>query len=202
MIHQPGLGVGGHCIPVYPYFMINDAAPDEVALARSARVINDRMPKFALDSIRDHLDEITDRRALVIGLSYRANVKESAFSMTYRLVEELERRGFTVSVCDPLFTDDEIRDRGLTPQRIEDLESYPVVVVQAFHSLFHDLPIEFLQRASIIVDGRADLSPLIEPSSEQVHFRIGSALSPDSSHGEAHATMAMTWNNGHDGLVR
>lgn len=176
MIHEPGIGVGGHCIPVYPYFMINNATDGEVQLARTAREINDAMPRYALESVRDKLNDLEDNRALVLGLSYRANVKESAFSMTHRIVQELESEGIQVDVCDPLFTDDEIRARGLNPVSLMRLKNYPIIVVQAFHDEFKSVPSEVFNSACIVIDGRGDLADQLQKAHNLTYLRIGTPI--------------------------
>jgi nucleotide sugar dehydrogenase len=173
MIHEPGIGVGGHCIPVYPYFMINNATGGELQLSRAARTINDHMPRYALDLVKEQLDRMDDRRAVILGLSYRANVKEAAFSMTHIIAEELERDGVKVDVCDPMFTDDEIRARGLTPVGLDAIENYPIVVVQAFHEAFRELPEGAFQNAKLILDGRGDLDPATVGGASVRFLRIG-----------------------------
>lgn len=175
-IHQPGIGVGGHCIPVYPYFMINNAHEDEVRLARQAREINDGMSRFAISTLSEPLSRIDDKRAVVLGLSYRANVKESAFSIAFYLVGALQEAGFSVDVCDPMFTDDEIRARGLNPVTIESVDSYPVVAIQALHDDLIPFRDTGFPRACVVIDGRSDLGETGAVNEKQVYFRVGSPL--------------------------
>lgn len=173
MIHEPGIGVGGHCIPVYPYFMINNATDDELQLSRQARAINDGMPRYALDQLKPELNAIDDKRALILGLSYRANVKEAAFSMTHRIAAELEEAGVHVQVCDPLYSKEEVRRMGLHPVNIDELGNYPIIVIQAFHDEFGVLPPKFYQSAQLVIDGRGDLDSQIIRVLDDRYFRIG-----------------------------
>lgn len=156
-IHVPGIGVGGHCIPVYPYFMIGNAEEDEIRLARVARQINDEMPFRVLEDIAPNLHQISDKRAIVIGLSYRANVKESAFSVAFSVVTALERLGFAVAIHDAHYTDEEVRALGLTPAAEAAIDDFPVVVVQALHHELEYRRTFGFPNARIVVDGRRDL---------------------------------------------
>jgi nucleotide sugar dehydrogenase len=102
---QPGIGVGGHCTPVYPYFLIENfkQAGLDFTLARQSRSINDQMADYAVSLIKD---KVKNKKALLLGLSFRPNVKEDALS------EVLLRSGFEVMVHDIEFSQEEIAERG------------------------------------------------------------------------------------------
>src|SRR5207237_1341024 len=82
--HAPGVAVGGHCIPVYPRFLL--AGAPQARLPRVAREINEAMPSYAVDL----LGEVAGRRVLVLGVTYRGGVKETAFSGALALRDELQ----------------------------------------------------------------------------------------------------------------
>ena len=92
-IHQPGVGVGGHCIPVYPHFLFNDE-PD-LRLPPLAREINEGMAAFAVDVIEDRIGSLDGQPVLVLGIAYRGDVNEDAFSSAFRLRDELRAAGAT-----------------------------------------------------------------------------------------------------------
>ena len=72
-IHQPGISVGGHCIPVYPHlYLISDT---EASIVRQARIVNKNMPKFFTQLLLDNVGEITGKQILVLGVTYRPNAK-------------------------------------------------------------------------------------------------------------------------------
>lgn len=185
-IHEPGVGVGGHCIPVYPYFLLNQAAPGELRLAGAARSINDSMASYATSLIETTLGSLAGRCVVILGLAYRANVKEAAYSSSLRLVHELERRGARVLVHDPLFSAAEIAARGATPLEDLPLDGIDAIVVQAFHDQYRAIPAAFFQNASVVIDGRGDLDPnALALSGRTVYIRIGRPsehfAEPDSS---------------------
>jgi UDP-N-acetyl-D-mannosaminuronate dehydrogenase len=72
--------VGGHCIPVYPHFLLADASKDELGLVRGGRHTNDSMAHSSIDALAAALGGLRGRRVLVLGASYREDVKEMAFS--------------------------------------------------------------------------------------------------------------------------
>src|SRR6185295_15091092 len=73
-IHQPGIAVGGHCIPVYPHFYLAGDPTAEVPAA--ARRVNDAMPAYAVARLGEHLGSLDGLTIAVLGLAYRGGVKE------------------------------------------------------------------------------------------------------------------------------
>lgn len=118
-IHAPGPGVGGHCIPVYPYFLAAPETPAsllvETELAASARRINDGMAHYTVDRLASAIGSLEGLTVVVLGLSYRAGVKEHRHSSAFGLAAALTAHGATALVHDPLYTADEVRVLGLTP---------------------------------------------------------------------------------------
>ena len=101
-IHQPGLGVGGHCIPVYPHFLL-DRAP-ELELVALARKVNDGQVDVALDVMTETLGGLDGRTVLVLGVTYRHGVKELAYSRALPLIDGLLEGGARTLAFDPLLT--------------------------------------------------------------------------------------------------
>lgn len=118
-LHVPGVGVGGHCLPVYPYLLASRAeeAGVKLKLIKLARKINESMPRHALRLAAEALRECgkTFRRAkiAVLGLAYRANVKETRGSPALELAKLAEKRGARVTVFDPKYTLSEVEAMGL-----------------------------------------------------------------------------------------
>ncbi len=103
-ILEPGPGVGGHCISVDPWFLVGDY-PLEAKLIRAAREINDSMPAFVLERIRDIMAEkgMTDfARVGLYGLTYKENVDDTRESPTLQLLQLMEEKDLCpVQVYDP-----------------------------------------------------------------------------------------------------
>jgi UDP-N-acetyl-D-glucosamine dehydrogenase len=150
-IHRAGIGVGGHCIPVYPWFFIGQASRSR--LAKAARVINDSMPAYALSRLRELIGLPEGRKVLILGLAFRGNVREDTLSMAYPLATLLQKAGAEVRVHDPLFTPDEIRARGLAPG--DPGEGWAdALIVQADHDEYRRLSPETIPGSPALVDGR------------------------------------------------
>lgn len=116
-ILEPGL-VGGHCIPVYPWFLINEF---DVPLAKSAVSVNEGMVDFVVGEVKKRGAKVVG----IVGVSWREGVKELRFSRAVDLVKELVKKKYSVVVFDPRFSSDEIA--GLGAKKVDSLKSADVV---------------------------------------------------------------------------
>lgn len=90
-LHSPSIGVGGHCIPVDPWFII-DIDPSKAQLLRTARHINDARPQQFAERILSYLETVSKRETIVLlGLSYKANVDDMRESPAIELVDRLAK---------------------------------------------------------------------------------------------------------------
>ena len=156
-VHDPGIGVGGHCVPVNPWFLINGLGP--APLAELARSINDGMPSQAVRLLERALGGVSGRTILILGLAYRANVKESYHSAALLLAEALSRAGATALVHDSLYSSEEIAAHGLTPTSLEPPPAVDAVVIQAYHDEYRSLDFSSVPGCQVVLDGRNVLSP-------------------------------------------
>jgi nucleotide sugar dehydrogenase len=155
-IHQPGVGVGGHCIPVYPYFLLEGA--EEAQLPQAARRINDAMARYAVERLARALGELSGRTVLILGLSYRPNIKEAAYSSTLLLARELAAAGARVLVHDPHYSADEIGRFGLKAPAAFPPAHTDALIIQASHDEYRDLDLASFPGCSVVLDGRNALS--------------------------------------------
>jgi len=158
-LHRPSIGVGGHCIPVYPHFLLADATDGELELPRAGRAVNDHMVDVAITSLEKVLGTLRDRRILVLGASYREDVKELAFSTAIPLVQRLREKGADVDLYDPLYRPEELQSLGAN---VIDVGSNShldadAVVVQALHTSMRDLDWSRLRGVKAVFDGRGAL---------------------------------------------
>jgi nucleotide sugar dehydrogenase len=164
-IHQPGIAVGGHCIPVYPLFYLwNDPA---ATIVKAAREANAAMPEYAVSILASEMGSLSGVKVTVLGISYRGGVKESAFSGVFPTVEALKKMGATALVHDPMYSDDEIKALGFTPYRFG--TAVDGVILQADHAEYKSLSTASFPGARVIVDGRRALIP---ENFKDVMFRV------------------------------
>jgi UDP-N-acetyl-D-glucosamine dehydrogenase len=156
-IHRPGVAVGGHCIPVYPRFYL--AGNPSALLPAVAREVNEGMPAYAVDLLAGELGtDLAGRRVLILGITYRGAVKETAFSGAFALRRELERRGAEPVASDPLYGPEELASLGFTAWDGGEVDA---AIIQADHAAYSQLRPEDLPRAQAVIDGRGilDASP-------------------------------------------
>jgi len=154
-IHQPGISVGGHCIPVYPQlYLWND---EDASIVSQARAANEAMPIRSVDLIEQAHGDLTGQRVVVFGLAFRGGVKETAFSGTFPLVAELVARGAEVTVHDPLHSDAELGTYDFVAYQSGD--PVDVAVIHTDHSEYRGLTKDDLPEVRTILDGRALTKP-------------------------------------------
>jgi nucleotide sugar dehydrogenase len=156
-IHQPGVGVGGHCIPVYPHFLFND--DPELRIPPLAREINEGMAGFAVALARERLGSLDGVPVLVLGIAYRADVREDAFSSAFRLRDELRAAGAKVYAHDPFFEPAHLEQMGFRPFDLDAPRDVALAILQAGHAAYHDLDPSALPGLRLFVDGRNALDP-------------------------------------------
>jgi len=153
-IHRPGVAVGGHCIPVYPRFYL--AGDPGARLPAVARDVNAAMPGYAVELLAGALGGLAGERVLVLGVTYRGDVKETAFSGALPLRDELAARAAIPVAADPLLDDAELAALGFEPW-----DGSPVAgaILQADHAAYRELRGPDVPGARAIVDGRGVLDP-------------------------------------------
>lgn len=99
-IHQPGPGVGGHCLAIDPYF-ICAKAPETAKIIRLSRDTNKSMPAYVVDKVGMLLKDIENPKIAAFGVTYKGNVDDVRESPSFEIVEMLKAHGYNVQVYDP-----------------------------------------------------------------------------------------------------
>jgi UDP-N-acetyl-D-mannosaminuronic acid dehydrogenase len=115
-ILQPGPGVGGHCISVDPWFLV-EAAPQLAGLVAKARSVNDEQPRFVVNLLRKELGSLGQRRIAALGLTYKPDVDDVRESPAIEVVRLLLEEGAQLTLYDPLAA-----HVAIAAKRVEDLE--------------------------------------------------------------------------------
>ena len=118
---RPSIGVGGHCTPVYPYFLINSADASGVPqrIAALSRRVNEDQPTRNVARLKAALGGLSGKKVHIMGLAFRPRVREDSYSPAFALRDILEREGASVTIEDPVFSDQELQARGFTPAEVE-----------------------------------------------------------------------------------
>ena len=120
-IHLPSTGVGGHCIPVYPWFLIKEMEKHEAfgccRMLRTSREVNDEMILYWAERILLECMKVdkplSKVKICIKGITFRAGVKEFYHSRNLALARHLVKKGLDVYVSDPLLSEKEVKDKGL-----------------------------------------------------------------------------------------
>lgn len=157
LAHWPSCGVGGHCIPVDPYYLIEKAKENDFdhVFLRAARKINNSMPEYTIELLQDQLNEI--EKSLkgtavgVLGLSYKANVGDLRESPSFELIKLLEKNGAKVITFDPF-----VPSMSSAKSIDELLEKSEAVLLATNHQEFIEIPVEKFvnNNIRIITDGK------------------------------------------------
>lgn len=163
-VHYPGAGVGGPCLPVNSYQMLNLAKnvnPNLLRLVRVGREVNEHMPQHVLDLLQDGFAEaskkIQDSQILVLGISYKPDVKDVQLTPAETLIEKLKQLKAKVKIYDPYYKSTEIFGIKTENNMIDALNNTDAVLIVTAHKEFHDLEPTFLvskMKTPIVVDSR------------------------------------------------
>jgi len=123
-ILEPG-NVGGHCIPVYPWFLINEMV---VPLIKTARELNDDMVNYYIKKIENIIGKKQNAKIGIIGLSYREGVKEKAYSRSIAMINLLRKNGYEVYGLDPLYSKEEI-ENNFNVKYLNDFDKMDAIIV-------------------------------------------------------------------------
>ncbi len=149
-LHTPGPGVGGHCIPVDPYFLIEVAEKygDCAKLISDSRDINNNMPFHVLELLMSFKNEI--KTIGILGMAYKGNVDDIRESPSISLIELLLKNDYYVFVHDPFVKDEIINSFNVKPAEYETALECDCVILMTDHDLYKDLTPEMLTNKQII----------------------------------------------------
>ncbi|MEJ5240121.1 MAG: UDP-N-acetyl-D-mannosamine dehydrogenase [Anaerolineales bacterium] len=138
-ILSPGPGVGGHCISVDPWFLV-EAAPDLAQLIRTAREVNDGQPRFVVEKVRKALGgELRDRRIAALGLAYKPDVDDLRESPAIEVIHLLQREGARVKAFEPFKPDAHVEGVFAVPTLEQALAEAELILVLVRHTTFLQL---------------------------------------------------------------
>lgn len=139
----PGPGLGGHCIPLDPYYLSWKAREYgfHTSMIESSMMVNDRMPEYCVERamaiLNRHKKALNGSRVLVLGVAYKNDIDDYRESPAIKVIEELEKVGADVDFYDPWIA--EYKDKGEIHKGIEKIDekiiaAYDIVVITAAHS--------------------------------------------------------------------
>jgi len=149
--YRPGL-VGGHCIPVDPYYLTYKAKElgyhPRVILA--GRAINDFMPKhiakIAIEALVDTQKPMKNARILIMGLTYKENVADTRENPAWKIIKELKKHKIEVLGYDPLLDNIEAEFEIKAIDNLEETK-FDCIILTVAHHLFRDITLDRLREA-------------------------------------------------------
>lgn len=157
MPHFPSCGVGGHCIPVDPYYLIEHAKSVgfDHKLLKESRAINNSMPEYTVELLQDKLNSI--EKALknasvgVLGISFKPNIDDDRESPYYEIIKHLKKHEANTVSYDPY-----LPEKSDVASLEELLQKTDVVILTANHDEFVKMDLELLKKhdIKIIIDGK------------------------------------------------
>ena len=140
-ILQPGPGVGGHCIAVDPWFIV-DAAPKEARLMRVAREVNDGKPGWVMDKVRAAASGIKNPSVACLGLAFKANIDDLRESPALEIAVHLADQGFKVLAVEPHVRElpKVLKGKADLVGLDEALEKADILLLLVDHNIFKTVP--------------------------------------------------------------
>jgi len=160
MPFYPGPGIGGHCIPIDPYYLANKAREYDfhTRFIELAADINENMPYYVASRIMEALNSVgkslNDARVLVLGVAYKKDVDDVRESPSLKLIQLLREKGADLSYNDPYIGSIQIAEENLVSLELTDesLSTSDCVVIATDHSCYDYQNIT--DKASLVFDAR------------------------------------------------
>jgi len=182
-VHFPGAGVGGPCLPVNSYQMINFAKNCGLStfnLVSEGRKINENMPNHTVNLLEDALKQcnvdLISSSILILGASYKPDVKDFQISPAEDIINILKNKVKEIKIYDPYFKNSTIFGIETSSDLSSVLSSSDALVIVTSHKEFHDLDPHFLKsklRTPIVIDSRCLLEPSKAEKAGLVYRGIG-----------------------------
>lgn len=156
MAFSPGPGVGGHCIPCDPHYLLWQLRERRVAAPMITQAMNEiaarpaRVVERAAQVLSDAGRGLVGSRVLVVGISYKADVADLRESPALEIIQGLERRGATVGFLDPLCPQARLLDGRIVEAECDPIAFDPHLVV--LHTRHHDLDLSWVGEQHIVLD--------------------------------------------------
>ena len=153
-ILNPGPGVGGHCISVDPWFLV-EAASDITPLIHTARIVNDSQPEFVVESVEKALGPLNNKRIAALGLAYKADVDDIRESPAVEVAHLLVKAGASLKAFEPFKTNVKIAGLSIAISLAEVFSEAEVLLLLVPHTPIRTLEPEVVAKltpARIVID--------------------------------------------------
>ncbi len=180
-VHYPGAGVGGPCLPINSYQLLNTAKRigSNLSIIESGRKINEKMPQHVIELTTNAFEEIPESLStshiLILGVSYKPNVKDIQLTPAEEIIKKLQEKNVIVHIYDPYFTSTEVF--GIVVEKnIEDIISkVDATIIVTAHNEFKKLDISLFKQMKhpILIDTRGIIDPLFAKEQKLIFRGLG-----------------------------
>ena len=181
-VHYPGAGVGGPCLPINSYQLLNTAkrTGSNLSIIEAGRKINEKMPDHVIDLTIDAFNEsgksLTNSEILILGISYKPNVKDIQLTPAEDIIKKLKDLGVNVHIYDPYFSSTEkFNIKILESISTELLEKIDAVIIVTAHDEFRKFDISNFthMKTPILIDTRGIIDPIDAKNSKLIFRGLG-----------------------------
>ena len=182
-VHYAGPGVGGPCLPVNSYQMINLAKKmglNNLKSVETARIINESMPSHVINLLHDAFIEsgksLENSNVLILGISYKPDVKDVQITPAETIIEKLKNLKTNILIYDPYFKSTNIFDLQTESNLIEALQKADALIIVTAHKEFHNLDPIFLKskmKNAIVIDSKCIINQQAAKDSGLIYRGLG-----------------------------
>ena len=180
-IHYPGAGVGGPCLPINSYQLLNTAKRlgSNLSIIESGRKINEKMPEHVINLTLDAFNEcnktIQDSSILILGISYKPDVKDIQLTPAEQVINKLQDLGVKIHIYDPYFKSKKVF--GITvAENIENvISTVDASIILTAHDEFKKIEIALFSKMlnPILIDTRGIIDPLLAKNEKLIFRGLG-----------------------------
>tara|TARA_Y100001936_G_scaffold2216_1_gene2122 strand:+ start:8692 stop:10062 length:1371 start_codon:yes stop_codon:yes gene_type:complete len=180
-VHYPGSGVGGPCLPINSYQLLNTArrTNSNLSIIESGRKINEKMPehvvKLTLDAFEQCNQSIKESVILILGVSYKPNVKDIQLTPAEIIIKKLQNLGATIRIYDPYFKNTDVFGIKCEATLDNVFSNVNAAIIVTGHDEFKKLNLsEFNQiNNKILIDTRGIIEPNLAKNAGLVFRGLG-----------------------------
>jgi len=180
-VHYPGAGVGGPCLPINSYQLLNTAKRlgSNLSIIESGRKINEKMPEHVIKLTADAFEEcnksMQNSSILILGISYKPNVKDTQLTPAKKIINKLQDLGVKILIYDPYFKSEEIFGVRIEDNIESIIQNVDASIIVTAHDEFKKLEIPLFSKMQnpILIDTRGIVDPLSAKEAKLIFRGLG-----------------------------
>ena len=183
-VHYPGSGVGGPCLPINSYQLLNTAKRigSKLSIIESGRKINEKMPEHVINLVTNTFNEIHESldksHILILGISYKPNVKDIQLTPAEEIIKKLQNNGAIIHIYDPYFVSTEAFGIKIENSIKDIISKVDATIIVTAHDEFKKLDILLFKEMKhpILIDTRGIIDPIIAKQQQLVFRGLGRGI--------------------------